>query len=345
MKLKRKFEHILDVVIGVSVLLVLGVLVGISDRSTFAEGDTNTDVHTIGSAKFVTFYDGEEKLTVKTEAHTIAEAIERADITLNTGDIVEPGMDTEINADNYHINIYRARPVVVRDGITDKYIMTASYDYKTIMEQAGIVVYDGDEIAMVAGENFLETGVANTYEITRNGGRSITVEEEVPFVERTERDANLASGQSEVRQLGEVGVKRVSYNVQYVDNIEVSREMVGEEIVREPVERVVAVGVKKSLPPESDECATWVRQAGVSEADVPYAIDIIYRESGCRVDAANASGAYGIPQALPGSKMASAGADWETNPVTQIRWMTGYVTGRYGGWSQAVEYWYSHGWY
>lgn len=345
MKLKRKFEHILDAVIGVSIMVVLGVLVGISDRSTFAEGEIDTDVHTMGSAKFVTFYDGEEKLTVKTEAHTIAEAIERADIVLNAGDIVEPGMDTEINADNYHINIYRARPVVVRDGITDKYIMTASYDYKTIVEQAGIVVYDGDEIAMVAGGNFLETGVANTYEITRNGGRSITVEEEVPFIERTERDANLASGQSEVRQLGEVGVKRVSYNVQYVDNVEVSREMVGEEIVREPVERVVAVGVKKSLPPESGECADWVRQAGVSEADVPYAIDIIYRESGCRVDAANASGAYGIPQALPGSKMASAGADWETNPVTQIRWMTGYVTGRYGGWSQAVEYWYSHGWY
>ena len=56
------------------------------------------------------------------------------------------------------------------------------------------------------------------------------------------------------------------------------------------------------------------------------------------------TGAYGIPQALPGSKMASAGADWETNPVTQIRWMAGYVS-RYGGWQGAINFWYAHGWY
>jgi uncharacterized protein YabE (DUF348 family) len=94
MKLKRKFEYILDAIIAVSVLVVLGVLVGVSDRSTFAEGETGIDVHTISGAKYVTFYDGEEKLTVKTEAHTIAEAISRADIVLNVGDVVEQSMDT-----------------------------------------------------------------------------------------------------------------------------------------------------------------------------------------------------------------------------------------------------------
>ncbi|MCW4459351.1 lytic transglycosylase domain-containing protein [Microbacterium sp. MPKO10] len=55
------------------------------------------------------------------------------------------------------------------------------------------------------------------------------------------------------------------------------------------------------------------------------------RESGWNVYAHNASsGAYGIPQALPGSKMASAGADWQTNPATQITWGLGYIAGRYG---------------
>lgn len=54
-------------------------------------------------------------------------------------------------------------------------------------------------------------------------------------------------------------------------------------------------------------------------------------ESGFRADALNQqSGAFGIPQALPASKMASAGADWQTNPATQIRWGLGYVAGRYG---------------
>ena len=51
-------------------------------------------------------------------------------------------------------------------------------------------------------------------------------------------------------------------------------------------------------------------------------------ESGWRVNAGNkSSGAYGIPQALPGSKMASAGADWQTNPATQITWGLGYISG------------------
>jgi len=55
------------------------------------------------------------------------------------------------------------------------------------------------------------------------------------------------------------------------------------------------------------------------------------RESGWNPQAANPySGAFGIPQALPGSKMASAGADWATNPATQIRWGLGYIRELYG---------------
>jgi hypothetical protein len=59
-------------------------------------------------------------------------------------------------------------------------------------------------------------------------------------------------------------------------------------------------------------------------------LDIWNRESGWVYDAENASGAYGIPQALPGDKMASAGSDWETDPATQIRWGLGYIKDVYG---------------
>jgi len=59
-------------------------------------------------------------------------------------------------------------------------------------------------------------------------------------------------------------------------------------------------------------------------------LDLWNRESGWIYDAENASGAYGIPQALPGDKMASAGADWETDPTTQIKWGLGYITQVYG---------------
>ena len=73
--------------------------------------------------------------------------------------------------------------------------------------------------------------------------------------------------------------------------------------------------------------------------------DIFSRESGWRYNAENASGAYGIPQALPGSKMASAGPDWQTNPTTQIKWGLGYIKGRYGTPCDAWAAWQVQGWY
>lgn len=68
-------------------------------------------------------------------------------------------------------------------------------------------------------------------------------------------------------------------------------------------------------------------------------------ESGWRVTAANASGAYGIPQALPGYKMASAGPNWQTNATTQIKWGLGYIKSRYGSPCGAWSFWQANGWY
>ena len=70
------------------------------------------------------------------------------------------------------------------------------------------------------------------------------------------------------------------------------------------------------------------------------------RESNWNIYADNpSSSAYGIPQALPGSKMSSAGADWATNPVTQIRWGLGYIQDRYGSPCGAWGHSESNGWY
>ena len=70
------------------------------------------------------------------------------------------------------------------------------------------------------------------------------------------------------------------------------------------------------------------------------------RESGWKLSARNASsGAYGIPQALPGSKMASMGKDWRTNPVTQIRWGLQYIEASYGSPCAAWGHSGANGWY
>lgn len=73
---------------------------------------------------------------------------------------------------------------------------------------------------------------------------------------------------------------------------------------------------------------------------------LIHRESGWNHRATNpSSGAYGLMQALPGFKMSSAGADWRTNPVTQIRWGLSYISSRYGSPCGAWNFWQKNRWY
>ncbi|MEU0413960.1 transglycosylase SLT domain-containing protein [Streptomyces griseorubiginosus] len=72
--------------------------------------------------------------------------------------------------------------------------------------------------------------------------------------------------------------------------------------------------------------------------------NIVNHESTWNYLAVNpSSGAYGLVQALPGNKMASAGADWQTNPATQIKWGLNYMNSRYGSPCGAWSYWQAHG--
>lgn len=88
----------------------------------------------------------------------------------------------------------------------------------------------------------------------------------------------------------------------------------------------------------SGSCSEWMTAAGVT--DMANAAELIRRESGCNPNAVNRnSGACGIPQALPCSKLGT------NDPIAQIRWMQNYVISRYGGWAQAVAWHNSHNWY
>ncbi|MFJ8665559.1 transglycosylase SLT domain-containing protein [Streptomyces sp. NPDC093600] len=73
---------------------------------------------------------------------------------------------------------------------------------------------------------------------------------------------------------------------------------------------------------------------------------IVSHESGWNHTATNSSsGAYGLVQALPATKMASAGSDWKTNPATQIKWGLNYMNERYGSPNAAWAFWQANGWY
>lgn len=89
-----------------------------------------------------------------------------------------------------------------------------------------------------------------------------------------------------------------------------------------------------------------VRARGWGDGEFSCLVALWNKESGWRVNAYNpSSGAYGIPQSLPGHKMASAGADWQTNPATQISWGLGYIAGRYGAPCGAWGHSQATGWY
>lgn len=103
---------------------------------------------------------------------------------------------------------------------------------------------------------------------------------------------------------------------------------------------------RRSATPSNDLRYKWMHEAGIPISQQDCANTLIARESGWRVQAINlSSGSYGLPQSVPAHKMASAGSDWETNPITQLRWMISYVDSRYGGFCQALEHSNSHNWY
>jgi hypothetical protein len=116
--------------------------------------------------------------------------------------------------------------------------------------------------------------------------------------------------------------------------------------LRESAGPAVARTEKLTPADPRDIARALLPQFGFS-ADQFSCLDQLYNgESGWRVDADNpSSSAYGIPQALPGSKMASAGADWATNPETQIRWGLGYIRDSYGSPCGANDFKLGHGWY
>lgn len=98
------------------------------------------------------------------------------------------------------------------------------------------------------------------------------------------------------------------------------------------------------------DAKSYAKNALNDDAQYNCLVQLWDHESGWRVDAENASsGAYGIPQSLPGSKMASAGADWKTNGVTQVKWGLSYIRSRpdYGTpcaawskWQSRSPHWY-----
>ena len=187
------------------------------------------------------------------------------------------------------------------------------------------------------------------------------VEESIPFETITKDISEGAtSTKNRILQNGEEGLKKITYKVKYQNDTEIERIQISEEIVKEPVNKIVQVSsnIVTSRSESTPRAATGSKaeyQAyakercnlyGWSENDFNCLVKLWNRESGWNPYAHNSSsGAYGIPQALPGSKMASYGSDYLTNYKTQINWGLNYIKSRYGNPSNAWSHSQTKGWY
>ena len=164
------------------------------------------------------------------------------------------------------------------------------------------------------------------------------VQQPVPFASIRQNDPTRTVGSSAVVTAGRTGLNRVTYQLRYVDGKLVSKVRYSATALRRPVTQVTKVGTKPkpaySGPVSSGTAqqiaAGMVAARGWGDDQFSCLVSLWNKESGWRTNAYNPSGAYGIPQALPGSKMASAGADWQTSARTQITWGLGYIASVYG---------------
>ncbi|MDR2930546.1 MAG: ubiquitin-like domain-containing protein [Propionibacteriaceae bacterium] len=177
----------------------------------------------------------------------------------------------------------------------------------------------------------------------------------IAFETQNSDDPDSTQGKVTVVTEGVEGVRTQTVLQVLHDGQVVSETVTAEVVTREPVTKVTTTGTKApaasapavSVTPGSAQAIAHdlVLARGWDESEFNCLVALWNKESGWRTTAANPSGAYGIPQALPGSKMAAFGSDWQTNPETQIKWGLSYIEGRYstpcGGWA-AFQ---SKGWY
>ena len=242
--------------------------------------------------------------------------------------------------------------IVVLDGETVVPDLESELsDNKTITITKGEVKVQSDESYFSADE------ILQSY--TSIVEKVVTVEEEILY-ETITKDV---SGDSELKkntvvQAGSNGLKRVTYRIKYQNGNEIEKTEISSTIVKEPVNKIVEVRTKivtsrssgsrisGSVAEYQAYAAEKCNAYGWSQSDFNCLVSLWNRESGWNPGAYNSrSGAYGIPQALPGSKMASAGSDYLTNYKTQINWGLSYIKSRYGNPTNAWSHSQRKGWY
>lgn len=292
--------------------------------------------------------DGEDQ-TVWTTALTVGEAVEG--LGLRDGQtLLSASRSDALGRDVLRVSTQKTIHLVVDGQVIDG--VSSAVDVREALREIGLVLEDGDEVSVPLDATAVD-GLVVLVTRASQGGQSVT--EAVPFEVQEVEDPTLVKGKTVIETRGKAGVRTTTYSTSIVGGAVVDRTVVATAVTVEPVTQVVHLGTKE-LP---DPSVVAVEPGSAQETGKQLAADrgwgddqfacllpLWSHESGWRVNAENtSSGAYGIPQALPGSKMASIADDWRTNPVTQITWGLNYIGGRYGDPCGAWSSFQAKGWY
>lgn len=318
-----------------------------SRDSLIIDDDTQVNVY---RARPVSIIDGDRTITLLSAQRAPRLLAYDAGIKLLPEDeaiLQSAEADLLENTSPEQVVIKRSLPIQVNIfGVIRQYRTTADTIADVLNENA-INLKDNETVQ----PSNLDTKVTANMLISINapGIKTVAVTEVVAYGSETITDDNLEVGERELRTAGQNGERAVIYEILEESGQEVSRNEIQTIITKEPVTEVYARGTKPAVLSAdvsvSDDKASLMAAAGIAAADYPYVDYIVTKESNWRPGAYNSgSGAYGLCQSLPASKMASAGADYLTNPVTQLVWCNGYAS-RYGGWQGAYNAWLAQGWW
>lgn len=232
--------------------------------------------------------------------------------------------------------VFNTSDITVQDVLNSRNIKL-SYDYGVY---PSLDSYVGDNTEIYIGK------VQSKMEI-----KNVTDKFEVQKID----EPSILKGQEIVTQEGVNGLIQTTYIVNEVNGKEASRQEWTKNVLKERVDKVIKVGTAEpvnngmtvSVPSSVAKKFAYNLLSAQGQADQFSCLERLWqRESGWRTTAGNKfSGAYGIPQSLPGSKMAAFGSDWRTNPETQIKWGLSYIRGRYGTPCSAWNHSQGYGWY
>lgn len=149
-------------IVSVALFLVLAVVIKVTTSVVYA-ADQSRPV----TERIVTIHDAGTEKGIATNASTLREVLKQADIRIDPKDITEPGLDESLVASSYEANIYRARPVAIKDGNITTRLITAYRTGKQIAKQAGVELYDADRAELSPAKDLITDGVAEVLTIDR----------------------------------------------------------------------------------------------------------------------------------------------------------------------------------